>query len=119
EQDSYRATIHLCWIPSENLRTGDFRCDQTPPSMKHCEFRQSMMWSKNQPKDSDVTRLLLLAMFLSCPLLWAYDCPANQPKDGDTLLQIEQKWAKALQQKNADAVACIIGARSEDARTDG
>jgi ketosteroid isomerase-like protein len=66
-----------------------------------------------------VKPLLLLAIFFFCPLVWAYDCPSNQAKDGDTLLQIEQAWAKALQQKNADAVACIIGDGFEDASTDG
>ena len=63
--------------------------------------------------------LLLLAILFLCPLVWAYDCPVSQMKDADTLLQIEQTWAKALQQKNADTVACIIADGFEDASTDG
>jgi len=66
-----------------------------------------------------VSRLLLLAIVLVCPAGWAYDCPAHQAKDADTLLQIEHSWAKALQEKNADAVACIIADGFEDASTDG
>jgi ketosteroid isomerase-like protein len=66
-----------------------------------------------------VTRLLLLAILFWSPALWAYDCPANQSKDADTLLKIEQTWANALQEKNADAVACIMAEGFEDANTDG
>lgn len=66
-----------------------------------------------------MSRLLLLAIFFFSPALWAYACPANQAKDADTLLQIEHTWAKALQDKNADAVACIIADGFEDASTDG
>lgn len=51
--------------------------------------------------------------------MWAETCPAHQAQDGDTLLQIEQNWAQALQQKNVDAVACIIADSFEDAGVDG
>lgn len=77
------------------------------------------MFRKVSTKDSDVSRLLLLAIVALCPTVWAYDCPANQAKDADTLLQIEHTWAKALQEKNSDAVACILDPGFEDASTDG
>ncbi|HZQ69398.1 MAG TPA: nuclear transport factor 2 family protein [Terriglobales bacterium] len=67
----------------------------------------------------DVKHLLLLVAFLVGPAVWASDCPSKQARDGETLLQIEQSWAKALQEKNAGAVACIVGDDFEDAGTDG
>ena len=66
-----------------------------------------------------MSRWLLLAIVAFCPAVWAFDCPASQSKDADTLLQIEHTWAKALQAKDVNAVACIIADGFEDASTDG
>jgi ketosteroid isomerase-like protein len=59
---------------------------------------------------------LTLAFALSAP---AADCPKNQPKTDTTLIQLEQNWAAALSQKDADSVACMLADEFEDADVDG
>lgn len=51
---------------------------------------------------------------LSCAA-FAADCPAGQAKDGAELLKIEHTWAKALEQKDAVAVGCILADDFQDA----
>lgn len=58
--------------------------------------------------------LLVLASIAS-----AAECPTNQPKTAATLIQLEQDWAAALSRKDADAVACMVADKFEDADVDG
>lgn len=51
--------------------------------------------------------------------LWAEDCPTNQPKDGSALVQLEQSWAKALEQHDGAAVGCILAPEFQDADPEG
>ena len=49
----------------------------------------------------------------------AAECPKNQPKTEDALIELEQDWAAALSRKDADAVACMVAEEFEDADVDG
>jgi ketosteroid isomerase-like protein len=49
---------------------------------------------------------------------WA-PCPSGQAKDAAALVQIEQTWAKALEQHDAAAVGCILANEFEDADPNG
>jgi len=50
---------------------------------------------------------------------WAEDCPANQPKDGTALVQLEQSWAKALERHDEAIVGCILAPEFQDADPEG
>jgi hypothetical protein len=49
----------------------------------------------------------------------AEPCPGNQAKDEGTLLQLEQTWARSLEQHDATAIACLLGEEFQDADVDG
>jgi ketosteroid isomerase-like protein len=61
----------------------------------------------------------VLWVLLLCPLASALPCPTNQQKDGSALAQIEQNWARALEQRDVAALACILADEFEDAGPDG
>ena len=65
-----------------------------------------------------VLRLFVIVM-VAVPVALAASCPSGQPKTEAALLDIEQTWAKALQQHDADAVGCLVGEEFEDAGVDG
>jgi hypothetical protein len=52
-------------------------------------------------------------------MAYAAPCPAGQPKDGNALVQTEQVWAKALEQRDPAALGCLLAAEFEDAGPDG
>jgi ketosteroid isomerase-like protein len=60
-----------------------------------------------------------LWMLLFCPWAHAAPCRAGQAKDGNALIQIEQTWARALEQKDTSALGCILADEFEDAGPDG
>jgi ketosteroid isomerase-like protein len=45
----------------------------------------------------------------------AANCPDKQAKSGAVLMEIEHTWAKALEQKDAEAVGCILADEFQDA----
>jgi ketosteroid isomerase-like protein len=53
------------------------------------------------------------------PMAYVAPCPAGQPKDGNALVQTEQVWAKALEQRDPAALGCLLAAEFEDAGPDG
>ncbi len=59
--------------------------------------------------------LALVVLPLAC---WA-SCPSGQTKDEAALVQLEQTWAKALEQRDGAAVGCILAAEFEDADPNG
>jgi ketosteroid isomerase-like protein len=63
---------------------------------------------------------LLLAVLLSWSTLsvWEASCP-GQARDEQALLQLEQTWAKALEQHDTAAVACLLADEFQDADVDG
>jgi ketosteroid isomerase-like protein len=54
-----------------------------------------------------------------CPLAIAAPCPSGQPKDGSALIQIEQTWARSLEQSDTATLGCILADEFEDAGPDG
>ena len=50
--------------------------------------------------------------------LWAGGCP-KQSKSADELIKTEQAWAKGLDTHDAEAVACILDDKFQDADTSG
>jgi hypothetical protein len=61
----------------------------------------------------------VLCLLMSCPLAFAAPCPTGQTKDESALVQMEQTWARALEQNDAPALGCILAAEFEDAGPDG
>ena len=60
-----------------------------------------------------------LWLLLLCPVAVAAPCPTGQVKDGNALMQAEQTWARALEQRDTAALACILADEFEDAGPDG
>ena len=58
-------------------------------------------------------------LLILCPMAYAAPCPAGQAKDGSALVQNEQTWAKALEQRDSAALSCLLAAEFEDAGPDG
>ena len=62
---------------------------------------------------------LWLALLFLPVSSFAAGCPANQPKDGSALIQLEQNWAEALSRHDADAVGCILADEFQDVDPEG
>ena len=60
-----------------------------------------------------------LSMLIFSSLAYAAPCPTAQAKDGDALVQIEQAWARSLEQSDTAALGCILATEFEDAGPDG
>jgi ketosteroid isomerase-like protein len=67
----------------------------------------------------DVKTVLGLWLVVFCPLAYAAPCPAGQAKDENALIQIEHAWAGALEQRDPDALSCILAREFEDADPQG
>jgi hypothetical protein len=53
--------------------------------------------------------LLYISILALSPMpLIAAPCPTPQARDTNTLIQLEQTWAQALEGHDADAVGCIL-----------
>lgn len=64
------------------------------------------------------TLLALIVPAFAIPA-FAVDCPKNQPKTNAALIELEQRWAKALSRKDSDAIGCMLAEEFEDADVDG
>ena len=60
-----------------------------------------------------------LCVLLLCPLAVAGPCPKGEPRDNHALIQIEQTWARALEQRDAASLSCILANEFEDTGPDG
>jgi ketosteroid isomerase-like protein len=60
-----------------------------------------------------------LWLVLACPAAYAAECPAGQVRDETVLVQMEQNWAKALENRDTAALACILADEFEDADPEG
>jgi len=65
-----------------------------------------------------VKQIFLLASVVLPLACWA-SCPSDQAKDKAALVQLEQTWAKTLEQRDGAAVGCILAVEFEDADPDG
>ena len=59
-------------------------------------------------------QLVWVIVVVWSPVAFAVGCPSGQAKDEGALVQLEQSWAKALEHKNSDTVACILAAEFQD-----
>ena len=61
--------------------------------------------------------LWMAILFLACtvPLSCAAPCPGAQSRDEKVLLQQEEKWAKALDHNDVQAVGCLLADEFQDA----
>jgi hypothetical protein len=57
--------------------------------------------------------------FMFCAMAWAAPCPVGQTKDGSALVENEQTWAKALEQRDTATLSCLLAEEFEDAGPDG
>lgn len=60
-----------------------------------------------------------LCVLMLCCAAYAAPCPAHQAKDESALVQMEQKWARALEQRDVATLGCILAEEFEDADPDG
>jgi hypothetical protein len=60
-----------------------------------------------------------LWLLLFCPIASAVPCRTSPRKDDNALIQIEQNWARALEQQDTAALGCILADEFEDAGPDG
>jgi predicted GNAT superfamily acetyltransferase len=60
-----------------------------------------------------------LWLVIVCPLAYAAPCPAGQAKDETALIQIEHAWAGTLEQRDPDALSCLLAQEFEDADPQG
>jgi uncharacterized protein DUF4440 len=58
-------------------------------------------------------------LLMLCATAWAAPCPVGQAKDGGALVQNEQTWAKALEQRDTATLSCLLAEEFEDAGPDG
>lgn len=61
----------------------------------------------------------LLIVFLAATVAPSATCPAGQAKDENTLLQQEEAWAKALDERDAATIDCLLAAEFQDADVHG
>lgn len=61
---------------------------------------------------------LVLGLPLMCPAFCAAACP-TQAKDESALVQSEQTWARALEERDVQALSCILADEFEDADLEG
>jgi ketosteroid isomerase-like protein len=69
------------------------------------------------PEESDVKYALWV--LLLCPLAVAAPCPTDTARENNVLIQIEQTWARALEQRDTATLNCILADEFEDAGPDG
>jgi hypothetical protein len=65
---------------------------------------------------------LLAVTWLLLPLsssLLALTCPRDHGKNGAALIQLEQRWARALDSHDVEAVGCILAKEFQDADPNG
>lgn len=58
-------------------------------------------------------------VLLLCPVAIAAPCPSGHARDNNALIQIEQTWARALEQRDAASLSCILADEFEDTGPDG
>ena len=61
----------------------------------------------------------LLLVLMACGTAYAAPCPAGQERDAGALIEREQSWARALEQRDVAALGCILADEFEDAGPDG
>jgi hypothetical protein len=60
-----------------------------------------------------------LWVLLLCPWAVAAPCPPGAARDNNALIQIEQTWARGLEQRDTASLSCILADEFEDTGPDG
>jgi ketosteroid isomerase-like protein len=58
-------------------------------------------------------------ILLLCSAAYAASCPTGEAKDEAALVQMEQRWARALEAHDVPALDCILGSDFEEAGPTG
>ncbi len=66
-----------------------------------------------------LSRGALLLFLIAAPMAIAAPCPATQPRKEEALIELEQRWAKALEQQDTGALTCILADEFQDADIHG
>jgi len=67
-----------------------------------------------------ISLILMSLMSLGCAASsFAADCPRGQAREEKALIQLEEKWAKALDQHDSEAISCLLAAEFQDADVNG
>lgn len=76
---------------------------------------------EDQPEEWRVKSTLCVLMFVMmlCSAAYSAPCPRGQERDESALVQNEQTWARALEQRDVAALGCILAQEFEDADPDG
>jgi hypothetical protein len=74
--------------------------------------------SYNHANMKPLLAVTVLLLSLSSSLL-ALTCPSDPSKNGAALIQLEQRWARALDRHDVEAVGCILAEEFQDADTHG
>src|SRR5215813_851569 len=83
------------------------------------KLRFRLARSSGSCEDLSVKTLSALLSLMFCLAAYAADCPKNQPKTKEALLEAEQRWADALSRRDADTVGCILAAEFQEVDVDG
>jgi ketosteroid isomerase-like protein len=66
-----------------------------------------------------VKQTLLMLLLASSVHATPTSCPTGQPKDEAALVQIERRWAQAVEQHDPAVLDCILANNFEEARFNG
>ncbi len=72
-------------------------------------------WQHRAVKNSMVFAVVMAMTLVAS----AAECPKNQARTEAVLIEQEQRWAAALNRKDAEAVGCLLATEFEDADVDG
>src|SRR2546430_1371280 len=82
-------------------------------SRKSSHQNRGMMGRPERTRQESGVKYVLWMVLLS-PWAAATPCPTGQSKSGEVLIQIEQTWARSLEQRDTAALACILAEEFED-----
>jgi hypothetical protein len=62
----------------------------------------------------------LLFIFLGCAIpSFSASCPRGQAREEKALVQLEEKWAKALDEHDSQVISCLLADEFQDADVNG
>jgi hypothetical protein len=61
----------------------------------------------------------LLLIFLRCAIPFSANCPRGQAREEKALIQLEEKWAKALDQHDSQVISCLLADEFQDTDING
>jgi Domain of unknown function (DUF4440) len=69
---------------------------------------------------ANCVKTALLFIFLGCTIpSFSANCPRGQAREEKALVQLEEKWAKALDQHDSQVISCLLADEFQDADVNG